>query len=179
MKFFAVFLLAFVALFNAYASPPPKPLREGLRIYVEQVRELFPDIRFYDVSGVQSRLSQSKGALLLVNFWATWCAPCVEELPQLQMLQERYAGKLRVIAINEDTKGFEVITPFVKQHALEGLAHFHDKDQIEYTKLQMKGLPMSFLIDEKGNLIATIMGKIDWLGSDMEGLLRKTYLMSL
>ena len=157
---------------GSHASPPPKPLREGVRIYVEQVREPFADIGFHDASGDESHLAQSNGTLRLVNFWATWCAPCVEELPQLQKLQQKYASKLTVIAVNEDAKGFDAITPFVKEHALEGLVHFHDKNQIEYRRLQMQGLPMSFLIDAKGGLIATIEGKIDWLGADMEGLIK-------
>ncbi len=159
---------------NPHTSPPPKPLREGLRVYVEQVREPFPGIGFYDAAGKQIHLADSNGTMRLVNFWATWCTPCVEELPLLQTLQQKYPGQLRVITVNEDAKGFEAITPFIKEHALGGLSHYHDKDQLEYTKLQMQGLPMSFLIDAKGNLVATIEGKIDWLGEDMAGLIGKS-----
>ena len=173
MKSLLILMWLVLPSFNTHPSPPPKPLREGLRVYVEQVREPFPDIGLKDAVGKEQHLSNSKGTLRLVNFWATWCTPCVEELPQLQALQQKYPDQLRVLAVNEDGKGFEAITPFVKEHALGGLSHYHDRDQLEYTKLQMQGLPMSFLVDAKGNLVATIEGKIDWLGPDMAELIKK------
>jgi thiol-disulfide isomerase/thioredoxin len=170
----ATLLLVLPTLAPADTSPPPKPLKEGLRVYVEQVRAPFPNIGFYDAMGKKVRLNTSNGTLRLVNFWASWCTPCIEELPALQTLQQKYPTTLRVLTVNEDIKGFDVITPFIKEHHLEGMQHYHDKDQVEYTKLQMQGLPMSFLIDKDGSLIATIEGKIDWLGADMAGLLKRS-----
>jgi thiol-disulfide isomerase/thioredoxin len=156
------------------AAPPPKPLREGVRIYVEQIRAPFPDIRMVDAEGKQHTLSESRGTLRLINFWATWCPPCVEEMPSLQALQQRYTKQLHIITLNEDRKAFDVITPFVQKHLLTSLTHYWDKNNLEYRKLQMQGLPMSFLVDAQGNLIATFEGKTEWLGVDVRGFIEHT-----
>jgi thiol-disulfide isomerase/thioredoxin len=165
-----VFFLCMVAV--AYAAPP-LPLREGSPVYVEQEPYMFPDIRMFDATGQKTTLSQSNGKVRLINFWATWCAPCVHELPVLQALQERYPDTLQVIALNEDKDGFDTITPFVEKHGLQKLTHYWDRYGVEFGKLRMQGLPMSFLIDTEGRLIATIQGETDWLGDDMAGLYRR------
>jgi hypothetical protein len=77
------------------------------------------------------------------------------------------------MTINQDKAGFDTITPFVKKHDLNGITHYWDKYNIEYTKLRMQGLPMSFLLDVQGNLIATIEGRVDWLGKDVAGLIEE------
>jgi thiol-disulfide isomerase/thioredoxin len=168
------FAMVFLLCSMAHAkepSPPPKPLREGVRIYMEQEHKPFPDIHVQDARGTQIALSESSGMLRIVTFWATWCTPCVEEMPDLQTLQQRYAGKLSILAINENIKGFEDITPFLQHHNIDGLTHYWDEDNVAFAKLHMQGLPMSFLIDAHGNLIATALGKIDWLGADMRGVI--------
>lgn len=162
-----------IFLETANAKLKPLPLHEGSPIFVEQERRPFPDIRFYDAHGMQFRLSDYRGKMVLLNFWATWCAPCIRELPLLDELQAQHKDKLSVIAISEDRAGFGAITNFLEKRPVEHLAVFHDKNTLEFRKLQMRGLPMSFLIDAEGKLIATVQGEIDWLSEDIEGLLKK------
>lgn len=157
--------------FHAAYAAAPQPLHNGSPIYIEQKVESFPDITFYDEHGVQHRLSDYNGTPRIVNFWATWCTPCIREMPHLQALQRIYGEQLKILLINEDRKGFEAITPFMKQRHLESLMSFHDKKNLEFRKLAMKGLPMSFLLDAQGHLIATIHGEVDWLSDDIKRLL--------
>lgn len=154
-------------------DPPPQPLHPGSNVYVEQHREPFPNITLYDSGGQPHSLTTFSGSLILLHVWATWCAPCVEEMPQLQALQARYPERLRVLAISEDRAGFGAIEPFIEEYDLHGLSHYWDKGGIEFRKLRIKGLPMSFLIDANGQLIATIQGPADWLAADMAGLIMK------
>ncbi len=157
--------------FNAGNATPPEPLRDGSPIYVEQMIEPFPDIAFYDAEGNKHQLSDFNGTPRIVNFWATWCTPCIREMPHFQALQRKFGEKLKIFLINEDRNGFDAITPFVAEHKLEDLASFHDKKNLEFRKLMMKGLPMSFLLDAEGNLIATVQGEVDWLSEDIKRLM--------
>jgi thiol-disulfide isomerase/thioredoxin len=154
-------------------APEPQPLKHGSNIYVEQEVNTFPDLHLYDASGERHRLSDHRGQLVLLNVWATWCAPCIEEMPQLVQLQERFPERLRVIALSEDRKGFDTITPFVQQHGLGALTHYQDKGGREFRKLRIRGLPISFLIDARGRLIATIQGVTNWQGDAMTGLIEQ------
>ncbi len=167
----ATFFLLTIAAEPALSQPATVPLKENSRIYVEQERTPFPDLAFYDGNGNARRLSDFQGKPVLVNFWATWCAPCIRELPQLQTLSQEYSKSLHIITIAQDRKGFETITPFIKHHQLEHLDHYWDKKNREFRKLGMRGLPMSFLIDAQGRLIATIQGEIDWLEPDVVAFL--------
>ncbi len=165
-------LCAFI-IFICAAHADPLPLKEGSRIYVEQTEKIFPDIGFTDENGAQHKLSDFQGKTVLLNFWATWCAPCIRELPQLNTLQDQERDRLHVINISEDRNGFEKITPFFETNNLPHLTPYWDKNGLEFRKLRMRGLPMSFLIDAQGQLIATIQGEIEWLGEDVASLLTK------
>jgi thiol-disulfide isomerase/thioredoxin len=173
MRFsFILQVISALSLFfhTAYAKPPV-PLREGSPIYMEQTIETFPDIVFYDAEGRAHTLSDFNGTPRIVNFWATWCAPCVREMPHLRALATKYGNQLNIILINEDRAGFEAIAPFMQQHELSPLTSYHDKGNKEFRKLLMKGLPMSFLLDADGKHIATIQGEVDWLSDDIATLL--------
>ncbi len=155
----------------AAAKDTAVPLTENSPIFVQTETVSFPNIGFYTPSGEYERLSHSNGTLRLISFWATWCIPCIAELPQLQTLQNHYGKKLHIIMIGEDQKGFKTMQPFINKHGLQNLTYRWDKRSTEFRKLRMRGLPASFLIDEDGHWVATVQGKIDWLAKDIKHLL--------
>lgn len=119
-----------------------------------------PPITFYDAKGAKKKLEDFRGQRVLVNLWATWCTPCVAELPSLAKLQD-----VTVIAISLDRNGKpEKIAEFLKKHGAEKLDVYLDTDRqipSAWEKLY-QGLPTSFLLDTRGNIIDTFAGPFEW-----------------
>jgi peroxiredoxin len=107
------------------------------------------------------KLADFRGKVVFLNFWATWCPPCREEMPAMERLYQRYrANGLAVIAISVDSEAVTV-PPFVKQNKLT-FAIGHDPKMALAERYGVRALPSSFLIDRKGNLAALAIGPRDW-----------------
>ncbi len=122
-----------------------------------------PALAFRDQAGAALGLEKFSGRIVLVNFWATWCAPCIREMPSLVRLQRRLGGKsFTVIALSEDLKGFDVITPFIAKHKLGQLPVFHDPKGRSLLALKILGLPTSVLFDRNGRELGRLTGIAEW-----------------
>lgn len=122
-----------------------------------------PEIRFLDEAGKEMALADFKGRVLLVNFWATWCAPCVQELPSLDRLQAELGGKdFTVLAINEDRQGAAAATPFLKKHGIKSLAVHADRRMALARALGVRGMPSTFLVDRTGKVVGSLIGEAAW-----------------
>jgi peroxiredoxin len=112
------------------------------------------------------RLADFKGKVVFVNFWATWCPPCKEEMPAMERLYRKYRERgLAVLAISLDSDGAAVVAPFVKEHGFSypiGL----DRTMAVANLYGVRVLPSSFIIDRNGNLAALALGPRDWNGAD-------------
>ncbi|PIU00143.1 MAG: hypothetical protein COT74_06135 [Bdellovibrionales bacterium CG10_big_fil_rev_8_21_14_0_10_45_34] len=117
-----------------------------------------------DRDGGETQLSEFRGKHLLLSFWASWCAPCLVELPTLQRLQNKFPEEsFLVIAINveppEESEKFK--ESFWLQNKLT-LKHFYDKDSNLAEKLNVEGLPANFILDPEGRLVSASYGSNDW-----------------
>lgn len=122
-----------------------------------------PQTPFLVGDGREVALADFRGSVMLVNFWATWCSPCVRELPSLDRLQARLGGEgLLVLAINQDRRGSEVAGPFLKKLGVNQLVVFLDDRMRLGRALGVRGLPWSFLIDRDGNVIGELAGYAKW-----------------
>jgi len=121
-----------------------------------------PDVSFIDADGKSVPLSQFKGKPVLVNLWATWCHPCVEEMPLLDALQKSLGDKLTVLAISEDRGGTKVVQPFVDKLGLANLKIFLDPTGAFGDAFKVEGLPTSILIDDAGNVRGRVLGEAEW-----------------
>lgn len=118
-------------------------------------------------------LKAYRGKVLVLNFWATWCGPCVREMPSLVRLQQRLGGdSFTVIALSEDLKGFDVITPFIAKHELGALPVFHDPKGRSLLALKVLGLPTSVLFDRAGNELGRLTGHAEWDSDEAVVLIR-------
>ena len=118
--------------------------------------------------GDQSRtLADFKGQVVVLNLWATWCTPCLKELPTLDKLEERYAADgLVVLPLSVDSMAFAQLQQFVAKLKVE-LPHLaQDKSGKILSTLKGSGLPVTYLIDRKGILRARYSGGTDWLGEE-------------
>ncbi|MCH8036380.1 MAG: TlpA family protein disulfide reductase [Proteobacteria bacterium] len=104
-----------------------------------------------------------KGRVVLLNFWATWCAPCIREMPSLDRLQAALEDRgLAVLAVSIDRGGTEVIRPFAERLGLERLGLYHDAKGALFRAFGVTGLPTTFLIDRRGRIVGAYPGPAEW-----------------
>jgi thiol-disulfide isomerase/thioredoxin len=133
-----------------------------------------PDVVFNDPDGGEISLAEFRGVPVLMNLWATWCAPCVKELPTLDRLSQSHAkdGSLGVIAVSQDMGPQPSVEAFLARLKVGDLGAYHDP------KMSLSGwlgpdtvLPTSILYDAKGREVWRYVGDLDWTGPEAARLL--------
>lgn len=141
---------------------------------LSEAPSLAADFALPDLSGKAVRLSDYKGSVLLVDFWATWCAPCLEELPDLMTLYARHKGRgFTILAISMDDDGKEVVAPFVSENAVPYPVLLAGLRPLE--GYPVRGLPTAYLIDRRGFIVKKYFGFkfLEQLDKDVSALLNK------
>lgn len=132
--------------------------------------ELMPAVQVRDPAGKPLNLGALQGQPVLLNLWATWCAPCVEEMPLLDALAAEYDGRLRVVTVSQDMQGAAAVEPFFAQHQFARLEPWLDKDTALSTELGGGVLPTTVLYDAAGSEVARVVGAFDWSSPAAKGL---------
>jgi thiol-disulfide isomerase/thioredoxin len=115
-----------------------------------------------DAKGYAAAVAKQKGQVVLVNFWATWCVPCREEMPSMQTLYDSLADRgFRIAAISIDEGGPEDVVAFAQQLGLT-FDILHDRSGTVERLYQTTGVPESFLLDRRGILVKRVIGAHDW-----------------
>lgn len=126
-----------------------------------------------DLTGKPLSLEELYGPLLLVNFWATWCAPCVKELPTLRDLQQAEGGEgLQVVTIALDRGGANIVAPFLAAQGLGDLPVYLDPRATAMAAFTLRGLPTSVLLAADGRELGRLEGEADWNGEAARALIR-------
>ena len=137
------------------APPPPMPSRT-LR----------------DASGAETTLAAYRGDVLVVNLWATWCAPCMEEMPTLGELQRRYDGRLRVIPISVDGEADRAKAQRELARLSENsLPFLIDTSRGVLFDTDAVGMPMTIIYDRDGHELARLAGGADWVSNEAIALI--------
>jgi thiol-disulfide isomerase/thioredoxin len=114
-----------------------------------------------------------KGKVVLLNFWATWCAPCVTELPTLDKLQgEMGSAKFEVVAVSVDLRGMEKVGPFWREKGYKHLQIRLDQRGTMMKAFGTRGLPTTFLVNHEGNVVGYLEGHADWSSPEAKALMR-------
>ncbi len=124
-----------------------------------------PNIRFENGREQAMKLADLRGRPVLINVWATWCAPCVEEMPSLDRLQRDFPD-LAIVAINVDGKGPQKVRGFYREIGVKHLEIFLDPRDAVMESFGVEGLPFTMLLDREGREIASLMGGYDWDAKD-------------
>jgi thiol-disulfide isomerase/thioredoxin len=135
-------------------------------------------LSFNDADGQPKTLADYEGRTVLLNLWATWCAPCREEMPALDALEREMGGeRFAVIPVSVDAGTDEKPKQFYAETGLTDLPLLHDGTLGVFNALKKKGyafgMPSTLLIDEKGCVLASMNGPAHWSGEDAKALVRK------
>jgi peroxiredoxin len=121
-----------------------------------------PDFTLKDLSGKDVRLSDLRGKIVVLNFWATWCPPCREEIPSMMHLNQAMAGKkFQMLAVSQDEGGKEAIESYFSKSS-NNLPALIDSDQKTGKRYGLTGVPETFIIDKNGVILKKVVGGMDW-----------------
>ena len=125
------------------------------------------NIFLQSVNGDEIELQKFSKNILIVNFWATWCAPCVKEMPDLLKLEDKLGKKFKVIFISLDSDPLVSIPKFIKRNKLKAFSSFVDTDFSLSNKLSVKIMPTTLIINERSEEVARLSGYANWLSKDI------------
>jgi len=136
-----------------------------------------PPLVFLDPQGQPTSLADLKGRTVLLNLWATWCAPCRHEMPALDKLQAELGGPgFEVVAINIDQRNLERPKTWLKEAGVTRLAYYADPQAKVFQELRQAGkavgMPTTFLLDPNGCELASLSGPADWASEDAKRLVQ-------
>ena len=167
---------AFAAAFGGTAA-----LATGVMIHLALFRsdpvqaKPLPELTFQDGAGRARSLADFRGKVVLLNVWATWCAPCREEMPALDRLQAKLGGPgFEVVALSIDQQGPQVVRKFFAEVGVKALEPYIDPAGAAAFKLATVGLPTTLTIDRAGREIGRHVGPKAWDAPDVVEPLRRT-----
>jgi thiol-disulfide isomerase/thioredoxin len=170
----ALLLGALTARFFADLGNSPKipeadvPMVVFKKLSVHKEPREVPDLAFMDADGNAKRLSDWRGKVVLLNLWATWCAPCKVEMPSLDRLQEKLGGdKFTVLTLSTDRTGLKEPAAFFAKSKIAHLGLYNDPSSLATVQLKAGGLPLSIILNEDGREAARLLGPADWDSQEM------------
>ncbi len=167
MRFLIIFIFL---LFNCFASNA----MEIKNLIIHKEVKKYNSISILDTNNKQIDLSEFKGNLILLNFWASWCAPCKEEMPSLDSLQSNMKlDNLKIIPINVGKDSIKKSLAFFKELKIKNLDLYFDTPVTLAKKFNLRGIPTTILIDKNGSEFARIVGSINFEDKKFINWLRK------
>ena len=170
----AIFYTALAIGANAQ-TPDIADLRSGDMRKLRIVNPALPTTQepFLTESGSQMRLANFKGKIIVLNFWATWCAPCRKEMPHLSALQTELGGdSFEVVTIATGRNEPAQMAAFLDEIGVDNLPLHRDPKQKMARKMGVLGLPVTVILNRQGNEIARLQGDADWNGESAKAILR-------
>ncbi|MCW5663694.1 MAG: TlpA family protein disulfide reductase [Piscinibacter sp.] len=134
-------------------------------------------VSFVNGDGAPMQLDQLQGRVLLLNIWATWCAPCRQEMPSLDRLQAKLGGpdfEVVALSIDHDAKGLAQVKTFYSQVGIRHLRIFQDPTATAGFNLGTAGVPTTLLIDRQGRELGRLTGAAEWDSENAIKLVRST-----
>ena len=157
-KFILIFIYL-LSLSNSYAIQQPNI--KNLIIYKEPKK--LEKINFYNVKNEMIYLNKFKDSLVIINFWATWCAPCKKEMPSLDSLKSyKSLDNLEVFAINVGKDNLKKSQKFFSELNIKNLEIYFDNPITLAKKFSLRGLPTTIIFNKQGQEFARIFGSVDF-----------------
>ena len=163
----------------AAALAPGKPQAQELDDLAAKLKPTdppvaVPDIDFVDADGREHHLAEFRGHGMVINLWATWCVPCVAEMPSLLALEKALApADIAVLPLSSDRGGAAAVAAFYEKHGIAGLPVLLDPRGAAARTLGARGIPTSVIIDTQGREVARMEGSADWSTPAAQALVKR------
>ena len=156
------FILIFIYLISSSSSYAiQQPNLKNLVIHKDPKK--LQKINFKNIKNENINLSKFENSLVIINFWATWCAPCIEEMPSLNRIQVNpIFNNLKILPINVGRDNVQKSKNFFKKLEINNLEIYFDKDVELANKFLLRGLPTTVFINKKGEEFARIIGFVNF-----------------
>ena len=149
-------------------------LPDAAQLLTQVMPSKAPDLKFTDGTGKPLSLLNYRGSGLVVNIWATWCGPCVAELPTFAAIAQALAvSKILILPISVDMNGIKAVQPFYTSHDITALPILLDPNGSTADALNTDGIPVTIIINPQGQLVGRLDGSANWDSSDTLTLLRQ------
>jgi thiol-disulfide isomerase/thioredoxin len=168
-------IVALVAMGGAALAESAKPPVSGsiAKLELKAPRAAIPAIAFKTLDGADAGYDAFKGKVVLINFWATWCIPCVKEMPSLNKLAKTIGkDKFAVLALSLDGPTRAKVAPFIRDKELGALDVYLDDKRAAYGALDVLVLPTSILVDKTGREVGRLAGEAEWDTPEAVALIR-------
>lgn len=164
-----IFLVVGVGGLGGAAAPDILPVAKR---NVVKLGEPAPNFQLRDLNGHPVALSDLRGKVVLLNFWATWCGPCRVEMPAMEQLYQTFSREdFEILAVSTDAQGVAVTRPFQQENHLT-FPILHDADYRVGLTYGARSLPMTFMVDRQGVVRHQIFGARDWGASEAHQLVQ-------
>ena len=160
---------------SADSGPPPLP---GKIVRFKAGTEM-PTLTFKDPDGATLNTEELRGTPVLLNLWATWCAPCVVEMPLLDELAVEMGDEIKVLTVSQDMRGAEVVVPFFEDRDFTRLEQWLDEEATLSAALNQEGImPLTVLFDGEGKELFRVSGDYDWASEEAIEAIREAIAAS-
>jgi thiol-disulfide isomerase/thioredoxin len=172
LKAFAITLVVALGLSGMFWKWRQKSLDEAPEriVQIDEMESVgVPDFEVHDLEGKAFHLSDFKGQVVIVSFWASWCGPCVEEFPSMIELVEKMKGKVKLLAVSQDSSREEIeafLKSFPKSKSQPDIHILWDEDHKVGKQFNADRLPESFVVGKDQKLVRKIVGSINWATED-------------
>tara|TARA_B100001559_G_C16388472_1_gene570003 strand:- start:526 stop:1035 length:510 start_codon:yes stop_codon:yes gene_type:complete len=126
-----------------------------------------------DINDTEKKISSSENKILLLNFWATWCAPCIKEIPELIELKKKFKNNVEIYFLSVDSNVKKTVPKFLRKNKLESLLIFNDEKLKVSSKFGVKVMPTTVIINKNFEEVAQVKGYVDWSSSKYIDLIKK------
>jgi thiol-disulfide isomerase/thioredoxin len=168
MPVLAILLFGAVDALSAAAAAAPRSFS------MHPAPRSLPAVAFQDGTGQRMQLANFKGKVIVLNLWATWCAPCRREMPTLDRLQAKLGGpKFQVVALSADMGGPAAVRDFFRHVGARHLSVYVDPSMEALNRLKAPVLPTTLLLDAAGREIGRLTGPTEWDSPEMVRFLRR------
>ncbi len=168
------FAVISTGFFHKREQPPAadEDLFKKLKIQRFSEKVLAPDFTLADVNGRRVRLGSFRGKVVFLNFWATWCPPCIQEMPTMEKLHGEFGGKGLVILAVNFRENPEQVKAFLKEHQLTFTTLLDPKGKV-FELYQAWSLPATSIVNKKGQAVGKVIGYRDWHKPEMKEFFRR------
>lgn len=168
--------LAQASIFDKPVYNTGKPLTDRPMAFVDfkELADAHPadNLVFSDFSGKKFKISDARGKLLILDMWATWCQPCVREIPLITALQKKLGKKVQFVSVSVD-EDTEEVKDFLSEHHFKDFSTMLDPAKTILSVIPSDVVPTAFFFDGKGNLVAFVRGYVDWEGDGVADFINR------